>query len=184
MLNELIVKVLKRIRLISRLRILYYRIFYKWGYIGKNIYIGKNVIFQGDTKKIYLEDNVEIKDNCILYFNLAKKIHLAKNVSLERFNVLNIKGELYIGENTMTAPFVSIVDANHNVINKDPIRFSGNSIENIFIDKNVWIATGSVILKGVNIGEGAVVGANSVVNKNIPEFSIVAGSPAKIIKQR
>ena len=84
----------------------------------------------------------------------------------------------------MTAPFVSIVDANHNVIGKDSIRFSGSSNKDIFIDKDVWIATGSVILRGVKIGEGSVIGANSVVNKDVSPFTIVAGVPAKIIKKR
>jgi len=181
---RILYKIIKKIRLQDRIRIFYYKYFYKWGYFGKNVYIGKNVLFDGDTKKMYLMDNVEIKDNCVFYFQLADKIYLDKNVSLEKFNILNIKGQLYIGENTMTAPFVSIVDANHRIVKKDPIRFSGNDIDNIYIDKNVWIATGAVILKEVNIGEGAVIGANSVVNKDVPSFTIVAGTPAKIIKKR
>lgn len=165
-------------------RMFYYRKFYKWGHIGRNVYIGKNVIFQGDTRRIYLDDNVEIKDNCVFYFATAKRIHLAKNVSLERFNVINIRGELYIGENSMTAPFVSIVDSEHNIIGKKPVRFSGSSHEDIYIDRDVWIGTGAVILKGVRIGEGAVIGANAVVNRSVEPFTIVAGVPAKVIKKR
>lgn len=52
------------------------------------------------------------------------------------------------------------------------------------IEDNVWIGANSIILKGVTIGEGSVVGANSVVTKDIPPYSIAVGSPAQIIKNR
>lgn len=52
----------------------------------------------------------------------------------------------------------------------------------IFIGKNVWIGDGAVILANVKIGEGAIIAANSVVNKDVPPFSIVAGIPAKVIR--
>ena len=50
------------------------------------------------------------------------------------------------------------------------------------IGSNVWIGSNVTILPGVEIGDGAVVGAGSVVTKNVPEYSIVAGNPAKVIK--
>lgn len=52
------------------------------------------------------------------------------------------------------------------------------------IGNDVWVAAGAIIRQGVKIGDGAVVGANSFVNKDVPPFAIVAGSPAKIIKYR
>ncbi|PIA86231.1 DapH/DapD/GlmU-related protein [Streptococcus parauberis] len=51
------------------------------------------------------------------------------------------------------------------------------------IDSDVWIGENVVILQGVKIGKGSIIGANSVVNKDVPEYSIVAGTPAKVIKQ-
>jgi len=67
--------------------------------------------------------------------------------------------------------------------------FYGNSYEDLtkedcVIGNDVWIGVDSIILRGVEIGNGAVVGANSVVTKNVPPFAIVVGSPAKIIKYR
>ena len=55
---------------------------------------------------------------------------------------------------------------------------------NTHIGHDVWIAASSVVAQGVTIGNGAVVGANSFVNKNVPAYAIVAGSPARIIKYR
>lgn len=52
------------------------------------------------------------------------------------------------------------------------------------IGKNVWIGANCTILPGVNIGEGAVVAASSVVSKSVPDFAVVAGNPAKIVKYR
>ena len=52
------------------------------------------------------------------------------------------------------------------------------------IDNDVWIGVGAIILRGVTIGDGAVIGANSVVTKDIPPYAIAVGSPAKVIKYR
>lgn len=57
-------------------------------------------------------------------------------------------------------------------------------IKDTTIGEDCWIGTGAKILKGVNIGNGVVIGANSVVTKDIPDYAIVGGIPAKIIKYR
>lgn len=56
--------------------------------------------------------------------------------------------------------------------------------EDCIIGNDVWIGVGSIILRGVVIGDGVVIGANSVVTKNVPDYAIVVGSPAKVIKYR
>ncbi len=66
----------------------------------------------------------------------------------------------------------------HILPNKRPLLSKGP----VKIGKNVWIGDGVVILPNVNIGEGSVIAANSVVNRDVPPFSVVAGVPAKVIK--
>ena len=57
-------------------------------------------------------------------------------------------------------------------------------INPIILEENVWIGTNSTVLKGVSIGKGAIIGAGSVVNKNVPQDEIWGGVPAKFIKKR
>jgi acetyltransferase-like isoleucine patch superfamily enzyme len=64
------------------------------------------------------------------------------------------------------------------------MRYQPHTSKPILIGRDVWIGRGSCILPGVTIGEGAVIGANSVVTGDISDFAIAAGAPAKVIKMR
>lgn len=102
--------------------------------------------------------------------------------------------KLIIGNYCSIAPNVMfIVSADHSIngISTYPfkVKIVGNDVEgiskgDILIDDDVWIGYGSIILSGVHIGQGAVVAAGSVITKDVPPYSIVGGSPAKVIKYR
>lgn len=88
--------------------------------------------------------------------------------------------QIEIGDHVRIAPFTIILDSDyHDVAN----HFSEEKGHPITICDNVWIATRATILKGVTIGEGAVVAAGAVVVKDVPPYTVVAGVPAKVIKQ-
>lgn len=92
-----------------------------------------------------------------------------------------------IGDYTLIGEYTSIRDADHGtklLSPAVPIRHQPHSSEPIRIGRDVWIARGACILKGVTIGDGAVIAANSVVTKDVPTMAIVAGVPAKVIKMR
>lgn len=114
----------------------------------------------------YKNAMISIGDNCI--FN-GTIIHCNTKVS--------------IGSFCMFGPGTKIVDNDSHRISTDisERRKSSNSIP-IYIGDNVWVGMNSLILKGVSIGKNSIVGAHSVVTKNIPENVLVAGNPAKIIK--
>lgn len=64
------------------------------------------------------------------------------------------------------------------------LNVTNPTMQQTVILNDVWIGNGAIIMPGVTIGNGAVIGANAVVTRNVPPYTVVAGSPAKVIKQR
>lgn len=92
---------------------------------------------------------------------------------------LAAKNKIVIGNHVRIAPEVIIMDSDfHDTTDHDNEGASAP----IIIGDHVWIATRAIILKGVHIGEGAVVAAGAVVTKNVEAYTVVAGTPAKVIK--
>ena len=89
-----------------------------------------------------------------------------------------------IGDDCLIGEYVSIRDANHGTAAGQPMRCQAHTAEPIVIEDDVWIGRGSVILKGVCVGTGAIVGANSVVTRDVPPLTVVAGAPANVVKRR
>ncbi len=91
-----------------------------------------------------------------------------------------------IGKYTMFAPKVAIHGGDHIFDRPDtPIIFSGRpKMPKTVIGKDVWIGANVLVMAGVHIGDGAIVAAGSVVTKNVPEYTIYGGNPAKLIKMR
>lgn len=98
---------------------------------------------------------------------------------------IGAQGGITIGNDVIMGPGVQIFSENHNFELPDiPIRKQGENRKPVVIEDNCWVGSGVTILGGVTIGEGSVIAARSVVTKNIPAFSVVAGIPAKVIKSR
>jgi len=84
----------------------------------------------------------------------------------------------------MIAPFVYIVDSNHNSQPNINMNLQDNLSEQIIVGNDVWIGTKAVILAGVTIGDGAIISAGSLVNEDVMPNSIVGGVPARHLKYR
>lgn len=148
--------------------------------------------------KSYLK-NVSTKFNCFRFrlkkigkfcFIDPRQGFLAKDLELGDFSFIGKNCTIYpkvkCGKFTLIAPDVSILGADHrfDLIGK-PIIYSGREeIPETIIEDDVWIGKGSTILVGVKIGMGSIIATKSVVTKDIPEFSIVAGVPAIVLRQR
>lgn len=112
-------------------------------------------------------------------------IQLGDHCSVNPFCVLYGHGNLKIGNAVRIATSCVIIPSNHNFddISK-PIYLQGNSSQGIHIEDDVWIGAGTKILDGVTIGRGSVIGAGSVVTKNVAELTVAAGNPARFLRRR
>ncbi len=98
---------------------------------------------------------------------------------------IGCSGGIEIGSNVMMAPDVNLFAENHNYERFDiPMKDQGVTREAILIEDDCWLASGSTILAGVRVGQGAVIAAGAVVTNDVPSFAIVGGVPAKVIGWR
>ena len=101
-----------------------------------------------------------------------------------RFAHINAWRNVRIGNNVLIADRVFISDSSHDFDPAMPVRLQGDSfIGSVELKEGCWIGIGAVILPGVTIGRNAVVGSNAVVTKSVPDYTVVAGIPARVIRQ-
>jgi len=111
-------------------------------------------------------------------------MHVGKNTHINRHAFIRAEGGLVIGDNVHIARHLIIYTINHNY-KGEAIPYDHTMIkEPVKIDDNVWIGIRVTIVPGVHIGEGAIIGAGSVVAKDVPPLAIVGGAPAKILGYR
>jgi acetyltransferase-like isoleucine patch superfamily enzyme len=112
------------------------------------------------------------------------RIQIGNNVRINRGATIIAYENIRIGDHTLIGEYVTIRDANHGIHAGRPIKQQPHSHSEIIIGRDVWIGRGSCVLPGVVIGDGAVIGANSVVTKSVPAGAIAVGSPARVISAR
>lgn len=145
------------------------------------IRIGSNTHIRGELLTLPYSNGIVIGNNC----------YIGENCKIKSYE------NILIGNNVLIAHNVTIIDSNSHeidyierhkgymqIITKGHGTDKGNIICNpIIINDNVWISFNVAVLKGVTIGKGAIIAAGSVVTKDVDEFTIVAGNPAKFIKR-
>ena len=113
---------------------------------------------------------------------------IGEGADIGEYTHITAMGHMRIGKNLLTGRWVTITDNGHGDIDYEtlqqvPINRRLHSKGDVTIGNNVWIGDKATILPAVTIGDGAVIAANSVVTKDVPAYSVVAGNPAKVIKQ-
>jgi acetyltransferase-like isoleucine patch superfamily enzyme len=155
------------------------------GKLGSNVFIDKNVELQRYPKNIFVGDGAVLKEGTrICACNSEAKVQIGNRTTIGFHNFIFASSNIEIGDDCLIAPFVYIVDSNHRAMRDQKINLQGNDTEAIKIGNDVWVASNVTILKGVQIGNGAIIAANSVVNKNVPSYEIWGGSPAKKLGNR
>jgi maltose O-acetyltransferase len=113
-------------------------------------------------------------------FTIGRDVYIADDLLI--VEELAERGNLTIGDRVSIAPRVTLVTSSHP--NHSRIRgFAPVSQGPIIIEEDAWLGAGCVVLPGVRIGRGAVVGANSVVASDVPSLHVVAGQPARTIRE-
>jgi len=179
---------------------------------GMMLLIGRNVTIR-QSRYLHVGRNFVAQDNCELNCLSEKGIHVGDKVTIGSYAIIRpsnlyggevgvglkignnssigpycyigCSGYIEIGDNVMISPRVSIYAENHVFTDVSvPMIDQGVTRSFVIVEDDCWIASHSVILAGVRIGKGSVVGAGSIVTKDVPPYSVVAGNPARVIKSR
>lgn len=114
-----------------------------------------------------------------LYIDYGKPVAIGRRCFIQQCCTFFGRGGITIGDDVFIGPKVNLITINHD---PDPDNRSATFGRPIVIEDKVWIGINATILPGVRIGYGAIVGAGSVVTKDVPAMTVVAGNPAKIVK--
>lgn len=142
---------------------------------------------------------IRLGKHCRVYGTLQSvgdgKLEIGNNTCIYRRTKIGSVNNIRIGSSVIISNHVHIYDNNNHPVSSrvrremcmgdfdgDAWRWTHSVSKPIVIEDNVWIGEYSAILKGVTIGKGAVVGCRSVVTKDVPPFTIVAGNPARVVK--
>lgn len=137
--------------------------------IGDNFSLGRNSIIECTGVIRELGEGLEIGDD----------VGIAANA------FISVRGNVSIGSSTIFGPDVKIFAENHIFTDRDtPIYLQGATRQGVSIGEDCWIGANAVILDGVHIGKGCIVAGGAVVNKDVPDYTIVGGIPAKEIGKR
>jgi len=157
--------------------------------LGNNVNIGNFVkLYALGKEPLVIGNNVNIGSFSQIvisttFNNLGEYIRIGDNVGIGEFSYLGGAGGLEIGNDSIIGQYFSTHPENHNYLNQHKlIREQGVSREGIDIGKNCWIGAKVTILDGVSIGNRCVIAAGSVVTKSFEDNSLIAGVPAKVLK--
>lgn len=172
------------------LSLFWFRVFYKHKFLffGKRVVIDCPLKIQG-VSSISLGNRVTLNyrtwiEAAVQNNNEKCELSIGEHTTIGNFNHIFAINKISIGKNVLTADKVYISDNSHSYddvnmpIKDQPVKFIGE----VIIGDNSWIGE-NVCIMGVKIGRNCVIGANSVVTKDIPDYCIAVGIPAKVIKK-
>ena len=138
--------------------------------IGDEVTIGRN------TDIFVHPEDPDTKD-CVI--SIGNHVHIGTN------NIIGARKKIVLEENVLLGPHVMIGDHSHEYEDVElPIKFQAATPGGeVRIERDCWIGANVFILPGVTIGRHAVIGANSVVNRDVPPFSVAVGAPARVVKR-
>ena len=157
-------------------------------HIGSNVFVSDRVtIYKAKNGgPVYLEDSVSILNDCIIETGENGSVRFGRESYIHpRCHFNAYLSRIYIGPAVMVAADCAFYAHDHGMkpgatIRSQPLLTKGP----IYVGADAWLGTKVTVLSGVRIGKGAVVGAGSVVTRDVPENAVAYGVPAKVIKMR
>lgn len=161
-----------------------------FGHYGRNVYIFPEVHIVR-PKFISIGDNVTIGRATDIYVHPPRSerkgyvVQVGNNVHIGSHNIIGARKSIVLEDNVLIGPHVMIGDHGHRYENVDvPIKMQdATEGRPIRIERDSWIGANVFILPNVTVGRHSVIGANSVVNHDIPPYSVVVGVPARVVKR-
>ena len=159
-------------------------------YLGRGVYLDTNVYLHACPDGIRIGAGTTIMHGSMLHvFNFRDLPHagitIGENCFIGELNVMRGQGGITLGDKVFTGPMVQILAVNHVFADPDvPIADQGITAQGIVIEDDVWLGASAIVVDGVRVGRGSVVGAGSVVTRDLPPYSVAVGSPAKVVRDR
>jgi len=156
--------------------------------LGKGVYLDHGVYLHACPGGITIGDESMVMKNAILHvYNFRNLPHshitVGRRSLIGESCILRGQGGITIGDDVYLGTLVQILAVNHVFHDTTrPISMQGITAQGISIGDGSWIGSGAIILDGVRIGRNVVVGAGAVVTKDIPDYCIAVGNPARVIR--
>ncbi len=169
--------------LLEKLRAACYR--FRGAKIGRRVIIERGARLMRYPGNVSVGDDAFVKQGAFLCpCNEGAHIRIGDRTTIGYHTMLFASAGIELGTDCMVAPFVYIVDSDHGTARNRPMNQQTNDPEPIRIGSDVWIGAHAMILKGVQIGHGAVIAAGAVVKEDVAPYSVVGGIPARVLGER
>lgn len=159
--------------------------------LGRGVTLGEGVVIDGLSRRgVRIFDRVSIGPYTIIeatgvISNLGIGCSIGQNSGLGAFSFIGAAGGVWIGNDVIMGQRVSFHSENHCFERVDvPIRCQGVTRQGITLEDDCWIGANVVFLDGAHLGKGCVVAAGAVVRGKFPNYSVIGGVPARIIRSR
>jgi acetyltransferase-like isoleucine patch superfamily enzyme len=156
--------------------------------LGKGVYLDHGVYLHACPGGITIGDESMVMKNAILHvYNFRNLPHshitIGRRSLIGESCILRGQGGITIGDDVYLGTLVQILAVNHVFYDTTrPISMQGITAQGISIGDGSWIGSGAIILDGVRIGRNVVVGAGAVVTRDVPDYCIAVGNPARVIR--